>query len=107
MLPGHEPSFPPADDLPGGPMQPGAPERPDAADEAPPVGTTPPAQLAALAVQGKRGAAWRLLHWIGEDHPEAIDVIRQFPDRRLLELLLEWLARGESGHSMECAEKSG
>lgn len=94
MLPGHEPSFPPADDLPGGPMEPGAPERPDAADEAPPVGTTPPAQLAALAVQGKRGAAWRLLHWIGEDHPEAIDVIRQFPDRRLLELLLEWLARG-------------
>jgi HEAT repeat protein len=96
MLPGQEPSFPPpADDLPDGLMPHPAPERRDAAsDMPPPVGTTPPAQLAALAVQGKRGAAWRLLHWIDEDSQEAIEAVRQFPDRRLLELLLEWLARG-------------
>lgn len=92
MASGQEPPFSrPADDLPGGLMQ---PERRDAADEAPPVGTTPPVQLAELAVQGKRGAAWRLLHWLGEDSPEAIEAIRQLPDRRLLELLLEWLAVG-------------
>ncbi len=94
MLPDQEPSFPPADDLPGGSMAPDTSARQDSADEAPPVGTTPPAQLAALAVQGKRGAAWRLLHWIGEDSQEAIEAIRQFPDRHLLELLLEWLALG-------------
>lgn len=97
MLPGHEPLSPqPADDLPGGLIEPVESERQGAEPEAPPppVGTTPPAALAALAAQGRRGAAWRLLHWIGEDNQEAIEAIRTFPGSRLLELLLGWLALG-------------
>jgi hypothetical protein len=60
----------------------------------PPVGTTPPAALAAQAARGRRGAAWRLLHWIGEDNQEALTAIKTFPGSHLLELLLEWLALG-------------
>ncbi len=85
MLPDHDPLSPqPADNLPGL-----LTER-----EAPPVGTTPPAALVAQAAQGKRGAAWRLLHWIGEDNREAIEAVRRYPQSRLLDLLLEWLALG-------------
>ncbi|HLW00756.1 MAG TPA: HEAT repeat domain-containing protein [Ktedonobacterales bacterium] len=94
MLPGHEPQ--PSDDAPGDLIEPFDVERQTGVPEAPPppVGTTPPATLAALAAQGRRGAAWRLLHWIAEDNQEALAAIRTFPDRRLLDLLLEWLALG-------------
>ncbi len=60
----------------------------------PPVGTTPPAMLVAQAAQGRRGAAWRLFHWISEDNREAIESVRRFPEGRLLERFLEWLALG-------------
>jgi hypothetical protein len=96
MLPDHESSSPqPADDLPGGLIDSTAPEGQSAALAGPPpVGTTPPAALAALAAQGKRGAAWRLFHWIGDENQEALEAVRRFPDRRLLDLFLEWLALG-------------
>ena len=96
MLPGHEPSYsPPPDDLPDGVIESVELERERITIEVtPPVGTTPPATLVALAAQGRRGAAWRLLHGISEDNPEAIDAIRRYPERRLLDLLLEWLALG-------------
>lgn len=97
MMPGRNSSSPQtADDLPGAPGAPGMPGNGSAAPEAPPppVGTTPPAALVAQAAQGKRGAAWRLLHWIGEDNREAIEAVKQYPQGRLLELLLEWLAVG-------------
>ncbi|HEY7350635.1 MAG TPA: HEAT repeat domain-containing protein [Ktedonobacterales bacterium] len=100
MLSGHESvSSRPSDDLPDDLIEPGASENQNAAPETPPppVGTTPPAELVELAAQGKRGAAWRLLHWIGEDNREAIEAIRRFPDQRLLKLLLEWLAVGTWG----------
>lgn len=97
MLPGREPSSPqPFDDLPGGLIETVPPENQSAAPEAPPppVGTTPPRALVAQAAQGKRGAAWRLLHWISEDNREAIEAVKRYPQGRLLELLLEWLAVG-------------
>ncbi len=96
MLPGQEPVSPePADDLPGHLMESTEREDQSSADEAPPpVGAAPPASLVTPAAQGKRGAAWRLLHWVEEDNLEAIDAIRRSSDRRLLELLLEWLAMG-------------
>jgi HEAT repeat protein len=50
--------------------------------------------LVVAAAQGKRGAAWRLLHWIGEDNREALEAIRICSDARLFERLLEWLALG-------------
>lgn len=69
--------------------QDGLPEAPS-----PPVGTTPAAELVAAAAQGKRGAAWRLLHWIGEDNREALEAMQNCSDARLFEHLLEWLALG-------------
>src|SRR5579885_1257569 len=66
-----------------------APEQP-----VPPIGTAQPASLVAGAVEGKRGAAWRLFHWIEQDRPEAIEAVKNCRDRRLWELLLEWLALG-------------
>jgi hypothetical protein len=60
----------------------------------PPVGPARPASLVAAAAEGKRGAAWRLFHWIEQDRPEAIEAVKGCSDRRLWELLLEWLALG-------------
>ncbi len=97
MLPGHEPGSPePFEDLSGGLIESVEAESQTVVSEAPPppVGTTPPATLVAQAAQGKRGAAWRLLHRVGEDNQEALEAIRTFPGSRLLELLLEWLALG-------------
>lgn len=94
MLPPHESSSPqPLSDAPDDAIfsvgQAAVPEAPP-----PPVGTTPPDELVAAAAQGKRGAAWRLLHWIGEESREALAAIRRFPDESLLWHLLEWLALG-------------
>ena len=68
---------------------PAAPETPP-----PPVGTTPPETLAAQAAEGKRGAPWRLFHWIAEGNREAIEAVWSVRDPRLLTYFLEWLALG-------------
>ncbi len=73
----------------------GSPEQRDAPDAPPPpVGDTPPALLAAQAAEGKRGAAWRLFHWIAQGNREAIEAVRNCPDDHLLSCFLEWLALG-------------
>ena len=71
------------------PEQQDAPEMPP-----PPVGDASPALLAAQAAEGKRGAAWRLFHWIAEGNREAIEAVRTCSDDRLLAYFLEWLALG-------------
>jgi hypothetical protein len=94
MLPSYEPS--PTEPVPDALVNPHSSLGQDATPEAPPppVGTTPLVELVADAAQGKRGAAWRLLHWIGENNQEAVESIRRFPDAQLFERLLEWLALG-------------
>src|SRR6185312_14815467 len=52
-------------------------------DVAPPVGITPPQVLAQDAAAGRRGAAWRLLHWIMEDDPRAVLAVSSCEDDRL------------------------
>src|SRR6266702_8691344 len=63
-------------------------------DVAPPVGITPPQVLAQDAAAGRRGAAWRLLHWIMEDDPRAIIAVSSLEDDRLAQNLLEFIALG-------------
>jgi HEAT repeat protein len=75
--------------LPGPAAQQDAPETPP-----PPVGNTPSALLAAQAAEGRRGAAWRLFHWIAQGNREAIEAVRNCSDGRLLTYFLEWLALG-------------
>ncbi|MBE3561292.1 MAG: HEAT repeat domain-containing protein, partial [Ktedonobacteraceae bacterium] len=60
----------------------------------PPVGTTPPQILATEAASGRRGAAWRLLHWIMEDDPRAILAVTGLDDDRLAGYILEFIALG-------------
>jgi HEAT repeat protein len=60
----------------------------------PPVGITPPVVLARDAAAGRRGAAWRLLHWIMEDDPRAIIAVSHMEDDRLARHLLEFIALG-------------
>jgi HEAT repeat protein len=64
------------------------------ADVAPPVGITPPQILAQDAAAGRRGAAWRLMHWIMEDDPRAIIAVSSLQDDRLARNLLEFIALG-------------
>src|SRR5690348_16110760 len=66
----------------------------NAADVAPPVGITPPQILAQDAAAGRRGAAWRLMHWIMEDDPRAIVAVSSLDDDRLAQNLLEFIALG-------------
>ncbi len=70
-----------------------SPEAP-ATPVAPPVGITPPQILAQEATAGRRGAAWRLLHWLTEDDPRAIYAIASLDDDRLARYLLEFIALG-------------
>ncbi|HEX6482638.1 MAG TPA: HEAT repeat domain-containing protein [Ktedonobacteraceae bacterium] len=63
-------------------------------DVAPPVGITPPQILARDAAQGRRGAAWRLMHWIMEDDPRAVLAVSSCEDDRLAQNLLEFIAIG-------------
>jgi HEAT repeat protein len=60
----------------------------------PPVGITPPQVLAQDAANGRRGAAWRLLHWVMEDDPRAIIAISSIEDERLARNLVEFIALG-------------
>src|SRR5947209_18068957 len=63
-------------------------------DVAPPVGITPPQILARDAAAGRRGAAWRLMHWIMEDDPRAVLAVSSCEDDRLAQNLLEFIALG-------------
>src|SRR5260370_2416668 len=63
-------------------------------DVAPPVGITPPQILAQDAAAGRRGAAWRLLHWIMENDPRAVVAVASLDDERLGKNLLEFIAMG-------------
>lgn len=64
------------------------------ADVAPPVGITPPQVLARDAAAGRRGAAWRLLYWIMENDPRAVEAVGSQNDDRLAQNLLEFIALG-------------
>jgi HEAT repeat protein len=64
------------------------------ADLTPPVGITPPQVLAADAATGRRGAAWRLMHWIIENDPRAVVAVASLDDDRLAQNLLEFIALG-------------
>lgn len=63
-------------------------------DVTPPVGITPPQVLAEEAADGRRGAAWRLMHWIIQDDPRAVIAVSSFNDDRLAQNLLEFIALG-------------
>src|SRR6476646_9579716 len=63
-------------------------------DVTPPVGITPPQVLAQEAAAGRRGAAWRLMHWIMDNDPRAILAVASLDDDRLTQHFLEFLALG-------------
>src|SRR5579885_2912557 len=65
-----------------------------ALEATPPVGVTPPQVLAEEAAAGRRGAAWRLLHWIIQDDPRAVIAVSSLNDDRLAQNLLEFIALG-------------
>lgn len=60
----------------------------------PPIGITPPQELARDAAAGHRGAAWRLLYRIMENDPQAVEAIAAQQDDTLAQLLLEFIAFG-------------
>ena len=63
-------------------------------DGTPPVGGTPPQILAQEAAEGRRGAAWRLMHWVMENDPRALEAVSSSRDARLARHLLEFIALG-------------
>lgn len=65
-----------------------------ALETTPPVGITPPQVLAEEAAAGRRGAAWRLMHWIVQDDPRAVIAVSSLNDDRLAQNLLEFIALG-------------
>ena len=65
-----------------------------ATDVAPPIGTTPPQVLARDAADGRRGSAWRLLVWVIENDPRAVEAVASLDDDRLAENLLGFIALG-------------
>ena len=65
-----------------------------ASDVAPPIGTTPPSVLAHDAAAGRRGAAWRLMVWIMENDPRAVEAVSSLDDDGLAQNLLEFIALG-------------
>lgn len=71
-----------------------APPEQSPVDVAPPIGITPPQILAQDAAAGRRGAAWRLLHWIMENDPRAVVAVSSLEDDRLAQNLLEFIAMG-------------
>src|SRR5437660_1194831 len=65
-----------------------------ALEATPAVGVTPPQVLAEEAAVGRRGAAWRLMHWIIQDDPRAVVAVSSLNDDRLAQNLLEFIALG-------------
>ncbi len=63
-------------------------------DVQPPIGEIPLQLLAQEAAEGRRGAAWRLMHLIMEGDPRAIVAVTSLDDGRLAQYLLEFLALG-------------
>ena len=53
-----------------------------ATDVTPEVGSTHPLILAQQAAEGRRGAAWRLMLWILEDDPRAVEAVAASQDDR-------------------------
>lgn len=70
------------------------PSEPPTPDLVPPLGATPPQILAQEAAEGRRGAAWRLLHWVIENDPRAMMAVSTSRDPRLAQHLLEFIALG-------------
>lgn len=66
----------------------------DDAGPIPAIGATPPAILAQDAANGRRGAAWRLLYWVIESDPRAVEAIASLDDDRLAQHLVEFIAIG-------------
>lgn len=67
---------------------------PEMQTEVPPIGVTPPQVLAQEAADGHRGAAWRLMHWIMENDPRAVEAVSSLDDDRLAKYFLEFIALG-------------
>lgn len=65
-----------------------------AREVAPKIGITPPQILAQEAASGRRGAAWRLMHWIMENDPRATEAVASLHDSRMARNLLEFIALG-------------
>jgi hypothetical protein len=65
-----------------------------ATDVIPAIGTTPPQILAQEAAAGRRAAAWRLMIWILEGDPRALEAVASSEDDRLAQNLLEFIANG-------------
>lgn len=63
-------------------------------DVAPALGMTPPDILAQEAAAGRRGAAWRLMIWVMENDPRALEAVSSLNDNRLARYLLEFIAQG-------------
>lgn len=64
------------------------------ADISPPMGETPPQELAREAADGHRGAAWRFMIWILKNDPRAVVAVASQKDDRLAQHLLEFVALG-------------
>lgn len=67
---------------------------PSVFDVTPPIGETPPDELARAAADGRRGAAWRLMLWILNNDPRAMMAVSSLDDDRLAQHLLEFMALG-------------
>lgn len=63
-------------------------------DATPVLGETPPQVLARNAAEGRRGAAWRLLHRVMANDPRALEAITLSRDARLVRHVLEFIALG-------------
>src|SRR5579884_2624007 len=68
------------------------PPLPEAPETHPPIGTTSPFTLAQQAAEGRRGAAWRLLHQLMKNNPQAMVAVSSLDDDRLAQYILEFLA---------------
>jgi hypothetical protein len=66
-------------------------------DQLPPIGVTPPRVLAREAAEGRRGAAWRLMHLLVEEEEEdgaVMSSVASLGDDRLARFMIEFLASG-------------
>jgi hypothetical protein len=70
------------------------PPEPSVSEVTPPIGETPPDELARDAAAGRRGAAWRLMFWILNNDPRAMMAVSSLDDDRLAQHLLEFMALG-------------